>query len=421
MKKLLLVAGLLFLKQWLYAQPIPVIIQGGTIHVGNGTVIQDGYLVLMQGKVVLCGKELTTQYKNARVINAAGKHIYPGIICMNSYVGLNEIDAIRATRDFQEAGEINPNARALIAYNTDSKIIPTVRFNGVTYTQVVPQGGLVSGLSSVMKTEGWNWEDAMAKADDGIHINWPEHDFYGGWVADFGEAQRKRMEKNMEELNSLFEEAYRYYTLAKPDKINLRMEAMKGLFNGSKNAYAHVNSARGILSVIQFMKKYPSVKLVLVGANDAWKVADIIKENNIPVVLYQLHRLPQRSSEDIDQPFKTPALLLRKGIRVAIGHGGSWEARNIMFNAGTAAAYGLSKEEALMCITKYPAEVLGMSASIGTLEAGKNATVVISSGDILDMRTNQIEWMFIDGEEINNKNHQYELYEKYIKKYGIKQ
>lgn len=420
MKKILLLAGLLFFKQWLCAQSVPVIIQGGTIHVGNGTVIQDGYLVFVEGKIVLCSKELTTQYKNARVINAAGKHIYPGIICMNNYVGLNEIDAVRATRDYQEAGEVNPNARALIAYNTDSKIIPTVRFNGITYTQAVPQGGLVSGLSSVMKTDGWNWEDAQAKADDGIHINWPEFQTHGGWSAEQAEAHHNRNEKQLAELNTLFEEAFRYANLAKPDQINLRLESMKALFNGNRNMYVHVNSAKGILSAIQFIKKYPQVRLVLVGANDAWKVADIIKENNIPVVLNQLHRLPQRSNEDVDMPFKMPAMLFAKGIKIAFGYGGSWEARNVMFNAGTAAAYGMSKEEALMCITRYPAEILGMSGNIGTLEAGKNATVVISSGDIMDMRTNNIEWMFMDGAEINNKNQQYELYEKYVKKYGLK-
>lgn len=404
----------------LKAQPIPVIIQGATIHVGNGTVIEKGFIVLLEGKIVSCAKELTTFYKNARVIDATGKHVYPGIIAMNNYAGLNEIDAIRATRDYNEVGSVNPNARSLIAYNTDSKILPTLTFNGIAYTQCVPQGGLISGSSSVMKTEGWNWEDAVVLADDGVHINWPEFEIQTGWWAEPGETQRNRTEKQLTEISDFMKEASRYASVKSPSTVNLRLEAMKGVMSGKKNLYLHINGAKGIMSAIQFMNQYPLVKPVLVGAAEAWKVADLIKSKNIPVVLNQLHRLPQRAYDDIDLPYKTPALLMQKGIKVAIGHNGSWEVRNLMFNAGTAVAYGLSEEEALMCITKIPAEIMGISNQYGTLETGKMATVVISAGDLLDMRGNQIENMFIDGVEANLENQQLELYQRYMKKYGLK-
>jgi imidazolonepropionase-like amidohydrolase len=410
---------LLFAISPLLAQQIPVIIQDGTFHLGNGQVMENGYLVMLEGRIAFVGKELPAFYKNAKVIQATGKHIYPGFICMNTYVGLNEIDAVRATRDYQEVGLFNPNARALIAYNTDSKIIPTVRFNGITHVQAVPQGGVISGSSSVMKTTGWNWEDAAVLADDGIHLNWPEHYIQTGWWAEPGDIQKTKTREQVDAIADFFRESKRYSMLKNSDKVNLRYESMRGIFNSSKNVYVHINSTKGILSAIQFFKNYPEIKWVLMGASDAWKVADLIKENNIPVVLNQLHRLPNRNADDVDLPFKLPYLLMQRGIQVAIAHGGSWESRNVMFNAGTAAANGLTKEQALMCITSIPAKIMGLKDA-GTLEQGKQASIIISEGDALDMRTNKIEWMFINGEAINNKNQQVDLYEKYINKYGLK-
>jgi imidazolonepropionase-like amidohydrolase len=159
-KKSIFLLSLCFIGFGLSAQKTTTIITGATIHVGNGEIIENGVVVLSNGKIELVGKTLNTLYKNAKTIDAKGKHIYPGLIGMNTIVGLNEIDAARATRDFNEQGSVNPNVRALIAYNTDSKIIPTLVFNGILFTQVVPQGGLISGTSSLMKTQGWNWEDA---------------------------------------------------------------------------------------------------------------------------------------------------------------------------------------------------------------------------------------------------------------------
>lgn len=419
MKNKLLISLLVLVTTRLFAQQIPVIIQDGMFHLGNGRVMENGFLVMLEGKIAFIGKELPAFYKNAKVIDAKGKHIYPGFICMNTYVGLNEIDAVRATRDYQEVGLFNPNARALIAYNTDSKIIPTVRYNGITHVQAVPQGGVISGSSSVMKTTGWNWEDAAVLADEGIHLNWPEHYIQTGWWAEPGEVQKNKTREQVDAIADFFRESKRYASVRNPEKANLRYEAMKGVFNGNKNVYVHINSAKGILSAIQFFKYYPEIKWVLVGASDAWKVADLIKENNIPVVLSQLHRLPNTNAEDIDMPFKLPYLLMQKGIQVAIGHSGSWESRNVIFNAGTAAANGLGKEQALMCITSIPAQIMGLKDA-GILQQGKQASVIISEGDALDMRTNKMAWMFINGEEVDNKNQQVELYEKYMNKYGLK-
>jgi imidazolonepropionase-like amidohydrolase len=416
--KLFTICYALFVAMHLHAQQTMVIIQGGTIHLGNGKVIENGYLGFADGKIILCDSQMTAMYKNARIINAKTKHIYPGIICMNTYVGLNEIDAVRATKDMDEVGGINPNVRALIAYNTDSKVTPTIKSNGITMVQVVPQGGLISGTSSVMKTEGWNWEDAVYKMDDGVHINWPE---LLSWRNEKTEDMKQRLDKELYNINDFFEQGEQYHRIEKHEVVNVRLEAMRGLFAGTKNLYVHVNSAKGIISSIQFLKKYPQIKMVLVGAADSYKLKELIKENNIPVVLSNIHRLPQRANEDVDQPYKTPFELMQAGITVAIGHSGSWEVRNLLFNTGTGVAYGLSKEQALMCITQNPAKIMGFDKTCGTLEIGKDATLIISSGDVLDMKSSMIEQAFIGGEELDLNNQQKELYKKFSKKYQIKE
>ncbi len=399
-----------------YAQQQVTIITGATIHVGNGTVIENGIIVFNQGRIVDIGKTMSSMYKNARVIDAAGKHIYPGIICMNNIMGLNEIDAIRATRDYNENGLMNPNARTLIAYSTDSKILPTAIFNGILFTQAVPLGGSISGTSSLMKTSGWNWEDAVVKADEGIHLNWPG--MYAGIVSDAN--RMKQIEKQLQEIKFYFAEAAQYSKTSKPETVNSRLEAMRGLFNGSKNLYIHTESAKGIASSITYFKQqFPQIKLVLVGASDAYQLIDLIKQYNIPVVMNNIHRLPAHSFEDVDQPYKTPGILVHAGIKVAIANTGSWEARNVMFNAGTAAAYGLNKEEALQCITLNPAGIMGVEQQIGSLELGKDASFIISEGDILDMKSNKISAAYLFGEIVELYNDQQRLYEKYMKKYGL--
>jgi imidazolonepropionase-like amidohydrolase len=401
------------------AQQVPVIIQGATIHVGNGQVIENGYFGFADGKIFLCSDKLDAMYKNATLIDGKGKHIYPGIICMNNVMGLNEVDAVRATIDSRETGEINPNVRSVIAYNTDSKVTPTALNNGILFTQAIPGGGLISGSSSLMRTAGWNWEDAAYRTDDGIHLNWPEAMSYRNWWVEQGDAQKKKNEKELQDIRSFFAEADQYNKSSKPEVFNARLQAMKGVLNGTQNMYVHVDGAKSIIEAIQFFKQYPQVKTVLVDATDAYLVKDLIKEKNIPVVITTVHQLPKHNHSDVDQPYKTVVELTRAGIMVAIGHFGSWESRNVMFNAGTTVAYGLTKEEALQCITSNPAKIMGVEKSLGTLEKNKDASFIVSTGDILDMRTSVVELAYIDGKAVDLNNQQKQLYQKYVDKYGI--
>lgn len=391
------------------------IIEHATIHIGNGEVIVDGYVVFQEGKIIHVGKNLNGAYKNAVSIDATGKHVYPGLICLNTLLGLNEIDAIRATRDYQEVGQINPNVRSLIAYNTDSKLTPTAKFNGIVYLQPVPTGGLISGSSSIVRTHAWNWEDAVVLEDDGIHLNWPELSHWGD-----KEKQLERKAELLKELSDFFQEALAYSKQTAPIEINLRYEAMKKIWTNQSNLYVHVNKAKETLEAMQFLRNYTHLSIVWVGLEQAHLITDELSAFNKPVVLNMTHRLPSSNHEDIDMPYKVAALLTNKGIKVALAHGGSWESRNIMFNAGTCAAYGLTKEQALQLITLNAAFITKTDAQIGSIEPNKSASLIISNGDILDMKSSVVDQLFIDGMRVSHESEQQMLHKKYIDKYGLK-
>jgi len=403
------------------AQSEPILIMNATAHIGNGKVIENSVITFENGKITLIADATVVRIdegKFKKKINAFGKHVYPGFINCNSSLGLTEIDLVRSTNDNYEVGELNPNVRSIIAYNTDSKIPPTVRSNGVLMEQIVPEGGTITGQSSVVVLDAWNWEDAAYKTDEGIHLNWPRMYIAKYPGADPEEKQRERMYKEMNNIEQLFKEA-KAYSLSKPSEKNLRFEAMNGLFNGSKKLYVHCGYVKEISSAVLFCKKY-GVKMVLVDGQDSWRVTELLKENNIPVILGRLHSLPPREDDDIDLPYKLPSLLKNAGVEFALSIGGSWQTRNLAFMAGTAAAYGLTKEEALQSITLAPAKILGIDQTAGTLENGKDATLFISSGDVLDMKTSNVESAFINGREIDLDNVQTQLYEKYKQKYGLK-
>ena len=411
-KSFCIAAVLLFFTK-INAQTIPTVVINATVHVGNGQVIENGIVAFSNGKIDYVGTENKTLYKNATIIDGKGKHVYPGIICLNNYVGLSEIEAVRATHDFNEQGSINPNVRSQIAYNTDSKILPTLKVNGIMFVQSVPQGGMISGTSSIMKTEGWNWEDATVKQDDAIHLNWPEY-------THVNEKQIEHINERVKQLHTFFSDAMQYQ--ANTNKVfNARLDAMKGLFNQTKKLFIHVNTAKGIINSIQFFKKnFPNIQLVLAEAIEANMCIAFIKESQVPIVLSNIHSLPSTANKDVDQPFKTAVQLQKANILFAISHKESWQTRNLMFNAGTTVAYGLTKEEALQAITLNAAKIAGIDSTYGSIEQGKSASLIISNGDVLDMRTNVLTNVFINGEAVTLTNEQNELNSKYLKKYNLK-
>jgi imidazolonepropionase-like amidohydrolase len=403
------------------AQDKPIALMNGIIHVGNGEVIDNGIITIHDGKISSIGdaRAVKIDLSVYEVINVSGKHVYPGLILANSTLGLVDINAVRATRDYQEVGEFTPNVRSVIAYNTDSEVIPTFRFNGILLTQVVPRGGIISGTSSVMALDGWNWEDAAYAVDGGIHIYWPSYlSAPKWWLGEHEWQKNEEYDEKTREIEEFLQNSWSYAKQDDPQEVNLKLEAMKGLYEGHKKVYVHADDKRQIIESVQMLKRNGIHDIVLTGTSNVYYVMDFLKDNDIPVLLNKVHRLPEFDEEDVDMPFKLPALLVEKGIMVGLIHSGDVQsARNLAFYAGTAAAYGLEKEEALKLITSNPAKILGIDKTTGTLEQGKDANIVVSEGDLLDMRTNKLEYAFIRGRAVTLEGKQQMLYERYKEKY----
>jgi imidazolonepropionase-like amidohydrolase len=392
------------------------ILLNGVAHIGNGEIIENSAVAITGNQILFVADARTIRIDTAKanVIHIAGRHVYPGLIAPNTDLGLVEIDRIRATKDFREYGKYNPNVRAKIAFNTDSKILPTLISNGVLLAQVVPRGGIVSGTSSLMKLKAWNWEDAVVNSDYGIHLNWNAIK-----VSRSKKNKTSAQTKNLDTLQMFFDRAQQYAFDQTPNAVDLKLESMKGLFDSSQTLFIHVDKAADILQAIDFAEHY-KIKFVLVGVMDAALVLDQLKTHQVPVILARVHRLPSRTDEAVDLPYRLPKILQDAGILFCISHRNSWEQRNLSYEAGTAVAYGLTKEQALSAITINTAIILGVGDRYGTLEPGKNATLIVSEGDILDMRSSRVIYAFIDGKPVDVKNEQEKLYDKYMEKYGLK-
>lgn len=400
-----------------------IALTGATIHTAAGQVIENGVIVFNKGIITaIGGRETAYDKANTEIIDLVGKNIYPGLISPVNELGLTEIDAVRSTNDMAEVGGINPHVRALVAYNTDSELIPTVRSNGILITQATPQGEIVAGMSSIMQLDGWNWEDAALKKDDGIHINWVgyfKRDFdYNTFTV--STKKNDKRDETLREVDKTFNDAIAYIK-TKPAVTNVKMEAMRGLFDGSKILYINADYGKEIIEAIQFAKSKGIKKIVITGGEESLLAADFLKENNIPVILNATHRLPNSADDDTDISYKLPYLLAQKGVLVGLGYIGlNWRTRNLPFLAGTVAGHGMDKEDALKLITANNAKILGIDRMVGTLEVGKHATLIVSAGDVLDMRTAKVEHAFIQGRKVDLDDKQKRLYRKYSEKYGTK-
>lgn len=406
-------------------QTVPVIILNGTVHVGNGQVLNNTSVEIRDGKITNIGAGITAS-ADAFKVDAKGKHVYPGLILANSNLGLVEVNSIRATADETEIGEYNPSVRSLVAYNTDSKVINTLKTNGITHTNIVPQGGTISGSSSVVQLDAWNWEDAAYAVDNNIFMNMPalynRPSRYGGFGGGQGPQvdPLKRGIEQLEEIKDFFRAAKAYNDQAVKTATNIKFQAVQGLFSKKQKLFIRCNVVREILAAIDFKTEF-GFDIVLVGAGECYQVGDILKRNNIPVILSQMHALPTLADDGVDLPYQLPALLQKAGVQFAIcDEDGQQRGKNLPFQAGTAAAYGLTKEEALSSITLNAAKILGIADRTGSIETGKDANIVISEGDILDMRSSNISLVMIGGRMVSLTDKHKQLYDRYMVKYGLK-
>jgi len=415
------------------AQQIPgnkqtksILILNGFAHLGNGKVIENSAIGFKDGKITLVADAKTAKLSNGAfdiTIDATGKQVYPGFIAPNSTLGLVEVDAVKSSDDAGEIGDMNPHVRSIIAYTADSKVIESARPNGILMAQITPREGTISGTSSIVQLDAWNWKDALIKENDGIHLNFPPTMKRSGWWAEPGAIEaNKDYSKKIEEIN-LFLANSKAYLATNPNVRNLIFEAMKGIFDGSQTLFVHADEEKQIIDAVQLAKQFGIKNIVIVGGYQAYKTADLLKENNIGVLLRNTHDMPESDDQDEDLPYKMARILTNKGILVGLENSGGMErmqTRNLPFLAGTCAAYGLDKEQALQLITSNTAKILGIDKQCGTLELGKDATLFISEGDALDMRTNKLTAAFIRGRTLNLETHQTQLYSKYKEKYNQK-
>lgn len=428
--KLIFILAFIFVQFICFAQPAKILIIDGFLHKGNGETIDHALVGIKNGIITEIGNSLVTRYNKAdwdTIISVEGKHIYPGFIAANSTLGLTEIDAVRATRDFNETGEFNPHVRSQIAFNPESKVASTVLTNGVLLCQATPRGGIISGSSAIMTLNGWNWEDATVLADDGIHVNWPSSMQGGGWWA---EPAPKKTNENYQikknEINAFFELAQAYFEGHNKDKemkFDQRLEAMIGCFKGSKRVYFHADEMQQILDIISFSSKFKLKFPVIIGGYEAHLLGKRLKDSNVPILIRRIHSLPENEDDPIDQSFKLPYLLKKEGVLFGIQNAGDMEAmnaRNLPFQAGTATAYGISEEEAIQSISLDVCKIIGIEKKYGSIEIGKSATLFVSEGNALEMKTNNVSLILVNGEFAPTTNFQSDLFQKYSKKLGAK-
>lgn len=400
-------------------QSDPISIVGATAHIGNGEVIENATIVFENGIITAIGGASTPT--KGTTIDASGKNVYPGFIALSTSLGLVEVDAVRASDDEDEIGDLIPHVRSQIAFNAESKVVESMRPNGILMAQVSPKGGVISGASSVMQLDAWNWEDATVLADDAIHLNWPSSFSRGRWWLgeEPGLKANKNYAKQVKHIADFLAQA-QVYNKASAKERNQVLEATAGLFKGSQFIYINADTEQEIIDAVDTVKAYGINKIVIVGGTMAFKVTDFLKENRVSVAVAATHKLPPTEDADYDFYYKLPKLLADAGIQVGIhtSDKSNFQTRNLPFFAGQVVGQGMDIEEALQLISLNPARMLGVDNNYGSLEVGKSATLFISKGDALDMRGNQLENAFIDGRSVSLETHQTELYKRYSGKYG---
>ena len=406
-------------------QTKPVAIKGATIHPVSGPDIASGTIVFENGKITAIGGDAAVPAE-AEVIDGNGKHVYPGLINANTVLGLVEIGAVRSTVDVEESGAINPNVRSLTSVNPDSELIPVARNSGILTALSVPEGGLISGQSAVLRLDGWTPEEMSVVSPAAMHLRWPNMTIDRRPRARKSmKDQQKEIDKALKQIRDAFQIARAYAQARKNPpadfKTDLRWEAMMPVFEGKLPLFVHASTLAQIEAALAWAKEM-QLKIVLVDGDDAWRVASQLKETDTPVVLGPATSLPPRRDDDYDSGWSAAAKLQAAGVRFCISSGGrsaETNERNVGYEAGLASGYGLPKEEALKAVTLYPAQILGIADRLGTLEPGKAATLIVTNGDPLDFPT-QVEMAFIDGRKIDLSTRQTRLRDKYREKYRRK-
>jgi len=405
------------------AQPKkPVALVGATIHPISGPALQNGTLLFDKGRIVGIGKGIPIP-AGSQVINVAGKHIYPALFDSMTNTGLVEVKAVRASVDESETGTINPNVKAQVAVNPDSELIPVTRSNGILLNLTAPTGGTISGQAAVMQLDGWTWEDMTLQAAAGMIVRWPNMAAVADWwVEKSAKQQIADRDKALKNLRKTFDDAEAYRQARKANIADqdhdARWEAMIPVLTGKMPIIVHANEIQQIQAAVAFASER-KLKMILFGGYDAPRCAMLLKKHQIPVIVGGVYRLPQRRHDAYDEAYTLPERLRQAGIKFCIssyGRFGAANVRNLPYHAAIAAGFGLPEEEALRAITLSPAEILGVSDRVGSLQVGKDATLIITTGTPLETTT-QVEGAFVQGKPVQLNDRHKRLWRKYQQKY----
>jgi imidazolonepropionase-like amidohydrolase len=391
------------------------------VHPIQGPAIVDAKIVFDAGKIIAVGTNVEIP-ANAEVIAVDGQHVYPGMFESHSQLGLTEFGSIRASIDDSEVGNINPNAQAAVALNPDSSLLPVTRSNGVLLALSAPTGGLVSGQAAVIQLDGWTHEDLTLDADAAMVVNWPGPPGRGRRAGRGPDTPPTPPSDPLAEFKKLIEETRRYQTLRaqQPDQqpVDLRLEAMVKVVTRKIPILAAADALPQIESAVAFAVK-ENLRLIILGGYDAGECTELLKRHDIPVVITSIHRVPQNRSDAYDASYTLPARLQAAGIRFCISSSGrseTWNSRNLPYHAATAAVFGLEQDQALRSITLSPAEIFGVADRVGSLVVGKDATLIVTDGNPLEIST-QTKLAFIQGRRVDLSNKQTRLRDKYLQKY----
>jgi imidazolonepropionase-like amidohydrolase len=398
-----------------------VVLSGADFYTVSHGVIAGGELLIQNGKIAALGTRVEAP-ADAQRIDLKGKRVYPGYIAANSTLGLTEVEAVRATNDQAEVGSINPNVRAEVAVNADSELIPVARANGVLTALIVPRDGrdgLFTGQSALLKLDGWTWEQMTLKAPVGVHLSWPTARV-PPWLPEEARAKAEESaKKRRAELDQAMADARAYAAARNAKQVkaqDLRWEALLPVLEGKSALFVEANTSESIREALAFAAR-EKLRIVLVGGADAWRFADTLKARDIPVIVGGAHNLPARRWEPYDAVYAAAGKLAQAGVRVVIANdnGPSFD-RNLPYQAASYAAFGMGEDAALRAITLSPAEILGVADRLGSLDAGKDATLFVADGDALEDRT-VVERAWIQGREMDLSSKHTRLYEKYQSKY----
>lgn len=397
-----------------------------TIHTVSNGLIEDGVVLIENDKIAFVGKNVRIA-DDYQVINATGKHIYPGFIDSRTYLGLREIGAVPVTIDHREIGSFNPEMNAFTAINPHSAAIPVARVEGVTNVISVPASGRISGKATLLDLWGYTPDSMAVQKTSALHLNWPSAMGFGRFDSRSEKEIKEQYEKNLKELNEFWSKAETYHRMMtefnlnpgnkkQPDK-NQKLDAMREVLNGEIPVILTVDREKDILNALDWVLKKATVKFVLSGVSEGWRVAEKIADADTPVIVNTLFT-PTRPYDNYQRPYQNPGLLADAGVKVIFGTGETENVRNVVYNAGFAAAYGMDRVEAFKGLTLYAAEVWGVDDRLGSIEEGKQANLFIADGDPFEPKT-QIEHVFIKGLKIPMISRHTQLYEEFLNRDAV--